>query len=142
MFGMENLPEIEIQESPNVSIGYFVLSLLQLSAQSKIIHWQTRYDREHRHYGDFYNGFNDLMDTLVESIAGKCGKDELKFGEAALDVCDYEMAVGEFFDMVELSLKKIFASMFDREQDSELFNIVDEIMDLVNKTKYLLQFEP
>lgn len=142
MFGMEDLPQLEIHESPKASIGYFMLSMLQISAQAKIIHWQTRYDREHRHYGDFYNGFNDLMDTLIESIAGKCGKDELKFGEASMELCDYEMAVGEFFDMVTTALRGMFCSMFDREEDSELYNLVDEIMDLVNKTKYLLQFEP
>lgn len=141
MIGLEIEPAQEMG-GQEVSIGYFMLSLLQISAQSKIIHWQTRYDREHRHYGDFYNGFNDLMDTLIEAIAGKYGKDELKFGEAGLDVCDYEQSINEFFEMVEVSMKVIFSAMFDRDQDSELYNIVDEVMDLVNKTKYLLQFEP
>jgi hypothetical protein len=139
MFGLEELEEVE--GSQNVSIAYFMLSLMQIADQAKIIHWQTRYDREHRHYGEFYEGFIDQMDTIVEAIAGKYGKDELKFGEAAIEVCDYEMAVNEFFGMVETALRGTFCELFDRDKDSELYNLTDEILDSVNKTKYLLQFE-
>ena len=137
MFGLEQ--EIELTEKK--SIAYFMLSLMQIADQAKIIHWQTRYDREHRHYGAFYEGFINQMDTLVEAIAGKCGKDCLKFGEAAIEVCDYEMAVSEFFDLVDAALRGTFCQIFDRDNDSELYNLVDEILDLANKTKYLLQFE-
>lgn len=137
MFGLEQ--EIEIVEQK--SVAHFMLELMQIADQAKIIHWQTRYDREHRHYGAFYEGFIDQMDTIVEAIAGKYGKDKLKFGEAAIEVCDYEMAVSEFFEMVEGVLRGTFCQLFDREKDSELYNLADEILDLVNKTKYLLQFE-
>jgi Family of unknown function (DUF5856) len=137
MFGLEQ--EIEIVEQK--SVAHFMLELMQIADQAKIIHWQTRYDREHRHYGAFYEGFIDQMDTIVEAIAGKYGKDKLKFGEAAIEVCDYEMAVSEFFEMVEGVLRGTFCQLFDRDADSELYNLADEILDLVNKTKYLLQFE-
>ena len=137
MFGLEQ--EIEIVEQK--SVAHFMLELMQIADQAKIIHWQTRYDREHRHYGAFYEGFIDQMDTIVEAIAGKYGKDKLKFGEAAIEVCDYEMAVSEFFEMVEGVLRGTFCQLFDREKDSELYNLADEILDRVNKTKYLLQFE-
>jgi hypothetical protein len=139
MFGLEELEEIG--GSQNVSIAYFMLSLMQIADQAKIIHWQTRYDREHRHYGEFYEGFIDQMDTIVEAIAGKYGKDKLKFREASIEVCDYEMAVGEFFEMVEVTIRGTFCELFDRDTDSELYNLADGILDSVNKTKYLLQFE-
>jgi hypothetical protein len=81
------------------------------------------------------------MDTIVEAIAGKYGKDKLKFGEASIEVCDYEMAVGGFFDMVEVTFRGTFCELFDRDTDSELYNLADGVLDSVNKTKYLLQFE-
>ena len=137
MFGLEQ----EIEIGPQKSVAYFMLSLMQIADQAKIIHWQTRFDREHRHYGAFYEGFIDQMDTIVEAIAGKYGKDKLKFGEAAIEVCDYDMAVSEFFGLVDETFRGTFCELFDRDQDSELYNLVDEILDLVNKTKYLLQFE-
>lgn len=139
MFGTVT-PQADNQQE--MSIAYFMLSLLQISDQSKIIHWQAEYDREHRHFGMFYEGFIDLMDTLVEAIAGKYGKDKLNFQEAAIMVYDYSMAKDEFFDLVEDSLRTNFSQLFDREADSELYNIADEILDLKNKTQYLLQFNP
>lgn len=137
MFGLEEITGPEEQSS----IPHFVLSLLQIADQAKIIHWQTRFDREHRHFGAFYETFIVQMDTMVEAIAGKYGKDKLKFGEAAIMVYDYDMAVSEFFKLVDEAIKVEFCKLFDREEDSELFNLADETMDLVNKTKYLLQFE-
>lgn len=139
MFGLEDLTEP--QHESEVSISYFMLSLMQIADQAKIIHWQTDYDTEHRHFGAFYEMFIDQMDTLVEAIAGKCGKEELCFGQAAIQLYDYKMAVSTFFDLVDDVLKGQFCELFDREADSELYNLVDEILDLKNKTRYLLQLK-
>jgi hypothetical protein len=140
MFGLEDIKQAV--EEREIAIAPFVLALMQIADQAKIIHWQTRYDREHRHYGAFYETFIDQMDTMAEAIAGKYGKDSIKFGEAAIMVYDYEMAVSEFFGLVEEAYRVTFCQLFDKEADSELYNLADETMDLVNKTKYLLQFEP
>ena len=141
MFGLEDLTEPQGMGQDG-SISYFMLSLLQIADQAKIIHWQTLYDREHRHYGAFYEEFIGQMDTLVEAIAGKYGKPNLSFGQAAIMVYDYDMAVDKFFELVNESLCGTFCQLFDREKDSELYNLVDEILDLRNKTQYLLQFKP
>ena len=87
----------------------------------------------------FYEGFIDQMDTLVEAIAGKYGSQHLKFGEAAVMIYDYEMAMPVFFDLVNDALRGTFRQIFDKDDDSELYNLVDEILDLSNKTQYLLQ---
>lgn len=137
MFGLEDLSVPEAQSEQGV--GYFMLSLMQVSAQAKIIHWQTPLDTEHRHYGAYYDQFNGLMDDLIEAIAGKLGTQSIKFGQAEIVVADYDQAVPAFFGMVEDCLRIKFREIFDRDDDSELYNIVDEILDLTNKTKYLLQ---
>ena len=139
MFGLEDLTEP--QGGEEMSISYFMLSLLQIADQSKILHWQTDLDTEHRHFGMFYEGFIDQMDTLIEAIAGKYGKDRLKFGHAAIQIYDYSMAAPAFFELVDEVLRDSFGQLFDREKDSELFNIVDEILDLKNKVQYLLQLK-
>ena len=138
MFGLEDLTEPQ-STNESKTISYFMLSLMQIADQAKIIHWQTGLDTEHRHYGMFYETFIDQMDTLVEAIAGKCGSQHLKFGEAAIMVYDYEMSVEVFFDLVDEALKGTFREIFDRDEDSELYNLVGEILDLKNKTQYLLQ---
>jgi hypothetical protein len=140
MFGMEDLTEPQ-QMQDKATIGYFMLSLMQIADQAKIIHWQTGLDTEHRHFGMFYEEFIGQMDTIVEAIAGKYGSQNLKFGEAAIMIYDYEMAMPVFFELVNDALRGTFKNLFDREEDSELYNLADEILDLSNKTQYLLQLK-
>jgi hypothetical protein len=140
MFGMEDLTEPQEMQD-KATIGYFMLSLMQIADQAKIIHWQTGLDTEHRHFGMFYEEFIGQMDTIVEAIAGKYGSQNLKFGEAAIMIYDYEMAMPVFFELVNDALRGTFKNLFDREEDSELYNLADEILDLSNKTQYLLQLK-
>lgn len=129
--------EFEPQTNPEMTINHFVLALLQVSAQARINHWQTKIEPEHRNFGMFYEDFSDLADTIVESILGKYGTDEFKFGEAQLGVCDYST---NFMDFVEMAkeLHMIFCEVFDRDEDSELYNEMDNIKSLTNKFTYLM----
>lgn len=128
--------EIE-QTNPEYTINHFVLALVQVSAQAKINHWQTKLDPAHRHYGMFYDEFNDLMDTIVESILGKYGSDKFSFGEAHIGICDYSENFKEFVEMAH-ELCAIFCQVFDRDEDSELYNEMDNIKSLTNKFNYLM----
>lgn len=139
MFGLEDLTNP--QNTEEASVSYFMLSLVQISVQAKILHWQTDFDTEHRHFGMFYDEFGAQMDNLIEVIAGKYGKDKLSFGQAAVSVYDYGMARQAFFELVDEALVDCFCQIFDKEEDSELFNLVDEIMALKNKVQYLLQLK-
>jgi len=139
MFGLEDMTEPQGQ--PQITISYFMLSLLGIADQTKIIHWQTPYDTEHRHFGLLFESLVEQIDTLVEAIAGKYGKAELKFGEAAIQVRDYEASRQGHFEMMDEVLRGQFAAIFDRDSDSELYNLVDEILDTKNKVQYLLQFQ-
>jgi hypothetical protein len=49
------------------------------------------------------------------------------------------MAYMEFFKLVDEALRGTFAEIFDREEDSDLYNLIDEVLVLKNKTQYLLQ---
>ena len=45
MFGMEDLTEPQ-ESQEKATISYFMLSLMQIADQAKIIHWQTGLDTE------------------------------------------------------------------------------------------------
>lgn len=139
MFGLEDLTEPRSGEE--VSVSYFMLSLMQISMQAKILHWQTDFDTEHRHFGMFYDEFSGQMDNLVEVVAGKYGKDKLCFGQAAVSVYDYATARQAFFELVDECLIDCVCQIFDKEKDSEIFNLADEIIALKNKVQYLLQLK-
>ena len=68
-------------------------------------------------------------------------KDQLQFGQASIQIYDYSMARQVFFDLVDEALTENFCKLFDREKDSELFNLADGITDLKNKVQYLLQLK-
>jgi hypothetical protein len=139
MFGTEDLTEPQGQQA-EASIQYLMLSLMQIACQSKLIHWQTKLDTEHRHFGLLFETFIEQMDTLVEAIAGKYGKEHLNFGEASIEVYGYETGRATIFQLMEDVLRGDFCQLFDRDKDSELYNLTDEILDTKNKVQYLLQF--
>lgn len=136
-----DLEQTDVEPEQNIDAAVLMLSLFQIADQVKILHLQTAFEAEHRAFGLFYDTFTGLMDTLIEAIAGKYGTDKLKFNEASIMVYDYSAAKPVFFELVDEILRVKFASIFNRDQDSELFNIIDEMLDLKNKVQYLLQMK-
>lgn len=129
------------QVTEETTVAEFMLSLFQIADQAKIIHLQTDSDTEHRHFGLFYDTFTGQIDALIEGIAGKYGAQTLKFGQAQIVLYDREEAIQIFFEVVDQTLRLKFASLFDKETDSELYNMVDEMITLKNKVQYLLQMK-
>jgi hypothetical protein len=135
-----NLENIEMEQAPTATPAQFILSLLQIRDQAHVIHWQTKLEAEHRNFGMFYEDFLGLVDALVESILGKYGQEALSFEEAAIGLVAYDGNYDPFLEMVDESIE-IFYSVFDPQQDSELYNDLDNIKTLKNKLKYLLSQE-
>lgn len=149
----EVVAEIEIEEvdkrsdltSPpaqqETNIPVFMLSLFQIADQAKIIHFQTLCHTEHLHFGLFYDEFIKLLDSLIEGIAGKYGTDKISFGHANIVLYDMVEAKPKFFDVINEVLRIVFYELFDRDKDSELYSIVDDMLILSNKVQYLLQMK-
>lgn len=109
--------------------------LLGLQNQLRIFHWQTASYAEHKALGKAYEALDGLIDTFVESYMGATGE-KIKAGfkitlvdhknKAALDLMDqaYTFMTGE----LEETLKG----------RSELLNIRDEMLGVIQQTRYLL----
>jgi len=113
------------------------LSILQTMAQNKMLHWGTLSYAQHKAFCDFMEGFDDLGDSLIESIMGKFGRPIT--GGASIEVLDYnQVDVIAYFD----SLYEYYTAAIDqfqpKEQNEEIVNILAEIIALIDKTKYLL----
>ena len=106
--------------------------------QAHIFHWQTTGEGSfaaHLALNAYYDAIPNLTDTLVESYQGKHGiitgyQPASQFLEGDDQVLKYFMALQKFVDMNRQSLP----------QESDLNNIVDEILALVNSTIYKLRF--
>lgn len=109
--------------------------LLGLQNQLRIFHWQTASYAEHKALGKAYEALDGLIDTFIESYMGATGE-KIKAGfkitlvdhknKAALDLMDqaYTFMTGE----LEETLKG----------RSELLNIRDEMLGVIQQTRYLL----
>ena len=111
--------------------------MLEASAQAKVFHWQTSSFAEHEALGEFYDGFNGLMDKFIESYQGCYGR--IMMG------CDME--VKPYTLDAPVTLLEAFKSYISSEArmlvigNSALTNILDEISALVDQTIYRLTFK-
>ena len=109
----------------------FALALLNSATCAHLQHWQTRNYATHKALGKYYVAIPDLVDKLVETYMGRngmVGDFEEEF-EIEKDPVRYFKALQKYVDESRKHLPK----------DSELQNIIDEILDLINSTLYKLQ---
>ncbi len=114
-----------------------VTNLLTLHNQLKIFHWQTHKYSAHVAYGDVYTDLSDLIDDFVEIFMGKYGKIENKNG-FQINLINLKSNneinfIDEQIKYISKDLKKIL-----KDDDTDLFNIIDEMLSKLNKLKYLL----
>ena len=113
-----------------------ISKFLTLQNQLRIHHWQTPSYAEHKALGKAYEALDGLIDTFVETHMGKYGKDTEQ--RRTIELHGYEtsqpMPVLKYFENylsndLPIELKG---------NDTELLNIRDEMLGVINQTKYLL----
>lgn len=120
-----------------MNLGSNVNFFLGLQCQLKINHWQTKGYARHQAFGDTYNGLQDLVDTYVEEAMGKYGR----------FVLDDDSNVIQLNNLSDIDMKSFINTVRDaliqfndqvEETDTNLLNIRDEMLGLINKLSYLL----
>ncbi len=111
-------------------------SLIAMQNQFRVFHWQTKSFAQHKAFGEAYEGLDGLIDEFVEIYQGKNGiqnpADGLKIKLENLDDNPVDM-IDVFIEFLKDELRE----ELDKD-DTDLLNIRDEMMGLLNKTKYLL----
>ncbi len=114
-----------------------IKKLVQIQLQWKFLHWQTFGDAKHRTYGQIYDGLGDLIDTFTETMMGKYGRPEFD-PEFALMFQDIStLSIQKFMDGTTEFLVEM-TDQLDGRYDTDLLNIRDEMLGLINQSKYLL----
>lgn len=107
--------------------------LLEAQLSIRMQHWLTTSHAEHKALGKAYEGLDGLIDTFVETLIGAKGRDILSginsitVGGDAIDI----------LDDLEDTLRDDIPSDVG-EEETALLNIRDEMLALVQQTKYLL----
>ena len=123
-----------------MNIATKVKFLLEVQVQFRINHWQTKEFSRHNAFGGIYDALGDLIDRFVEESMGKYGR----------FVLDDESKTINLQNLAELDLKGMLKTTKDaliqfteefEPTDTNLMNIIDEILGEVNKLQYLLTLE-
>ena len=120
----------------NSNINFF----LGLSAQLKIMHWQTKGYSRHQAFGSTYDTLSDLTDTFVEVAMGKYGRFKLDDETNTITLVNLsDLKPEEMINTVKEALIQ-YTEQFE-PTDTNLLNIRDEMLGLFNKLSYLLTLE-
>lgn len=115
-------------------------TLIKFQDQIRIYHWQTTSYAQHKALGDLYDGISGLTDDFVESISGRCAQ-HVQFKSSLVVTCDpYKDLPTTVSKLNEFAafLRAGLATAVDAASDTDLLNIRDEMLGLVNRTLYLL----
>lgn len=114
-----------------------ILKLVQIQTQFRFMHWQTTFDAKHKAYGMVYESFDGFIDDFVEAMMGKYGRPEFD-PEFALMFQDIRaLSIQNFMDGITEFLVG-FSDQLDSRYDTDLLNLRDEMLGLINKSKFLL----
>lgn len=116
-----------------------ISTLFHAQLQAKMWHLETESFAEHKALQEFYEKIQELTDEYAEVCFGKHGRKSfsgvgMKFhGYNSEKVCPFFQKLAE---MLSGEARTILG-----EKDTELANIMDEMLSLTNKTVYLLSLK-
>jgi DNA-binding ferritin-like protein len=139
------VPDQSKQSKPDGTEGkyaYVFKMILQNTVQAKLLHWQSHLYGQHKALDKLFDGLIDKGDTLAETIMGKYGRPILTEDQLCLKLMNYNNPEkGDLSDFMD-HLYKCYAidckSLFEQGKDSEILNIIEEIIALVDNIKYLI----
>jgi hypothetical protein len=130
----ESTMKFSINEAPSNVMGEFAMCLLNGVTAGHIHHLGTDSYSQHMALGDFYVELDKRADKFIEAYQGRYSK--IIFAEKALFLGENGLELVQYIcDQIES-----YRKMPGFPQDSELQNIVDELLDLADSTKYKLRF--
>ena len=103
----------------------------------KLYHWKTYSYSQHQATDALYSKMNEHMDTFIEILLGK---DQSRIPDFNIRV---PLVNDTSFKSRILKYREFLIDMsntFDKERDTDLLNVRDEILGDVNQFLYLLSF--
>ena len=114
--------------------GSIVVAMMTIRDQIKVYHWQTKSFARHKATDEFVTELDGLIDSFVEVYMGKYGLPKVS-GSIKLHNFS-ESAAKSFVSKQTTYLSKVLPRKL-KSTDTDLLNIRDEVLALVNKTLYL-----
>jgi DNA-binding ferritin-like protein len=114
------------------SIDEHFVNLLLFQSQLKIMHWGTESYAQHKAYMKAYDSIDEGLDALVESYQGYHGR--IDFGNNCEFISFSDVECESWLN----SMLECLNSLRSELKESDLQNMIDELIAAVSKLKYLL----
>lgn len=115
-------------------LATFIGTLMQSRNQAHIFHLQSTSYAQHVALQGYYEGIVDLIDGIVESYQGRYG---ILRGYKMAGTLKEDESVVIYFEGLAKFVETIRTQL---PQDSYIQNQVDEVVALIESTKYKLKF--
>jgi len=103
-------------------------------------HLETTSYAEHKALDTLYNEILTLTDELVETCFGKGGR--ISFGGVTMKFSEYNKeTVRTYLKSLANYIGGEAREIYDKDKDTDILNILDEINILINRTSYMLTLE-
>jgi DNA-binding ferritin-like protein len=121
-----------------------VIMFLQMLNTVKLYHWKTYNYSQHKATDQLYSELNENIDTFVETMLGKTGDRVNLIAQKTIPLFDFTN-LNDFKKEIE-KYKTFLINMnieagINITNNSDLFNIRDEILGNLNQFTYLLTLE-
>lgn len=105
--------------------------LFEARTRTHILHLQSKSYAQHMALGSYYDGLSDFIDSLAESYQGRNGI-ITKYPKVTIKSEDPIALIEEVRSWIDKNRKDVC-------KESEIQNIIDEILSLHNTTLYKLK---
>lgn len=114
---------------------------LKLLITIKVYHWKTYSYAEHKATDELYDKLNEHIDKFVEVLLGK-SESRLNMKGCKIDIIDPTNTKGiiKIVNEYKILLEKKMNKYISEKNNSDLYNIRDEILANLNQFIYLLTF--
>ena len=122
----------------------FITNLLTLQNQMRVFHWQTQHKvgsfAQHSAFGTAYEDLDAHIDDFIEIYQGKNGAIMASGGS-------FNIALHNLSDNAEECIDEYITYLVEyvpqglEETDTDLLNIRDEMLGILNQTKYRLRMK-
>jgi hypothetical protein len=118
-----------------------ILFFFGLRQNLYLYHLSTYGYARHVASGDLVDKFDDLIDKFLEVYFSKYGRPD-QFSNTTVMLTKYSDAEA-YFQLSEYkdALTKIIPTMINSEKDTDLLTIRDEMLIILNNTKYLFELK-
>lgn len=118
----------------------FVTFFFELSNNTRLYHWMTKSYARHKASDELYARIIDLSDEFMETYMGKYGRPK-QAQTTKLTLCSFsDKTIIDYYKTCILLLEGEFTKSLNKE-DTDLFNIRDEILGSLKKTLYLMTLQ-